>query len=244
MSRSLKPEYGKVAISNDYNIDRLDRNEYVKLWQDECIPGVLYALHKYSGSKHKLTMNEISRIVGWRRGSIKNSLYSLRNINILKYAIKSIKLDIQTSDKCKQLFWLDCEPFSKISFSELVYIMDASHNFKDKNEPNFCEQCILEILDEEYPHQFKFTGAQLERNKIECYDKNRYPDFTHNDYKLVLEHFGSPWHSMENEEEFVKEQYKKVGVICHIIWDYEPKDRNKIKNKLKEFVDNAISHIQ
>ncbi|MFW9877023.1 MAG: hypothetical protein ACFFG0_28360 [Candidatus Thorarchaeota archaeon] len=242
----LKLESGRRLIPERY-YKGSSLEEYTKIWDDSCIPGTLFALHNFSSKKYPLTDNMVSEIIGFKRGSVKNARLSLLKNEALKDAINTFKLNsnVCKTDRSKLIYYLNCEVYKKMNFDFFKRLVLSAPNIKNSNEPNFCEESILEICNELYPESFIFTGAQLEKNKIiNIYGKAMYPDISSIKFPIVLEHFGSPYHCGGKKEELERiERYKELNMLCKVIWDYTPRNRNKIKNEIEEFVENAIQNI-
>lgn len=61
------------------------------------------------------------------------------------------------------------------------------------------------------------------------------PDFVNvNGQKKIIELFGDYWHEPEEEQERI-DLFAKYGYQTLVIWDYELKDVNKLKEKILEF---------
>lgn len=74
-----------------------------------------------------------------------------------------------------------------------------------------------------------------------CWIVRKNPDFILKEEKKIIEFFGSYWH--KNEDVLNKiEHYAKYGWECMIIWDYELKDLNTLKNKIFNFIQNGFTN--
>jgi hypothetical protein len=105
-------------------------------------------------------------------------------------------------------------------------------------KPNKPETSINNILNELYPNQWKYTGD----GSVIIGGLN--PDFTNiNGKKEVIELFGDWWHSDKKIQNRWKsseigriEVFKKYGFSCLVIWERELKDKQKVVDKIKQWV--------
>lgn len=233
-----RTEYGKTTIDKRY-LDGKTIDEYVEIFDNSCIFGVVYILHKHSNMNkefQKITMNQIGKEIGWKRRSVMRAFKSLEN-SILRTSIKKIKLNIKTTDGSSSLYYLDNHAFSELTYNELKCLVNLSYYTRDPKIPWYPELCILQLCQEMYPHgEFVYNGNRCSENRR----GNIYPDIISEKYKIVIEHYGSRYHEIEQEEERV-ELLKQLGYRSKIIWDYEDKNKNKIKKELKEFIDKCLT---
>ena len=223
-----------MRILNKYNPDKLSREEYSDLWEDNCILGTVYALYIKDGW---LSMKDVAKIIGWGRYSVKNAFTFLRRRSFIRYSIKELKLvKPRYGDGAKVLFTLS-DGIKKLPFEEIKEMLIATHfrNRRVDGGPNKPESLLLEICDELYSTDFYYSGRTIIQNRVGTI----YPDIRHKNYNIVIEHFGSRFHSKEEERRRVK-LLESLGYKCLIIWDAKRKNKNKIKKEIKEFVDNAI----
>lgn len=101
--------------------------------------------------------------------------------------------------------------------------------------PNKPETIILNILDDLYPNEWKYTGD----GQIIIGGLN--PDFINvNGQKLIIECFGDYWHTQKLKPYRVNEGRVKVyasyGYKTLIIWERETKDLDALKHKISSFV--------
>lgn len=100
------------------------------------------------------------------------------------------------------------------------------------DKPNYKESQLFEILNNIYPHEWKYVGD----GSFILDGKN--PDFINcNGKKLIIELFGERWHKPEEEEQR-KEIFKKFGYNTLIIWVKELRNIENLKNKLNIFNEN------
>jgi len=102
-----------------------------------------------------------------------------------------------------------------------------------KKEINNLEKFIRNIL----PDRFEFTGDYT------FWIGSKNPDFIDKNRKQIVEVFGQYWHSKEitGKEEYIheyerKDYFNKHGYECLVIWDYEIKNIEILKNKIFEFI--------
>jgi hypothetical protein len=103
--------------------------------------------------------------------------------------------------------------------------------------PNNQEIFTDNLIQTSRPTDFIYSGA----GEIIIGGKN--PDwFNVNGKKQVIELFGDWWHGekftgriKEQEEEFYKSHYDKYGYDCLIIWEYELKYPDKVRERIRSF---------
>jgi hypothetical protein len=103
--------------------------------------------------------------------------------------------------------------------------------------PNKPEQTVLDILEANFPLEWKYTGD----GSIIIDGLN--PDFVNvNGKKQIIEVFGDYWHSekkvrkLHQTEKGRKEAFSVYGYDTLIIWERELKDPDKVLAKITEFV--------
>jgi len=85
--------------------------------------------------------------------------------------------------------------------------------------PNTTESMLWEFLSEKYPGLF--IPHWVEPEQI----GRRWPDFrSTNRLKIVIESFGSNWHTFSRTEEEIISEYKKLGWTCIVVWANSPED--------------------
>jgi len=230
---------GERPIPESYLCD-MSESDYRKMYGESCKMGVLYALHKFT-PKRMLLMSEIGEIVGWKRCSVKNNLIGksgLAKSGILRTSIKKFAFPKGVRRRNGSVYYyLNNPSFSELSYDELVKLYLNTSIVR--NCANNCEVEILNICNELFPGQFDLTAVRTLKNRLH----GKYPDLRHNEYPILIEHAGS-WHHRKKYEEKRVGHWNKHGYYCLVIWDYNEKDRNKVKNQIKEFVENAIQNIQ
>ena len=109
-------------------------------------------------------------------------------------------------------------------------------------EGNKCEKKLVRLVAKMYPDMFAYNGNRLFGKKIGIYT----PDILGTYYPIIIEHHGTPFHSTPEKvkKDKIRLKYlKDQGYYVLIIWDYEDKNKNKVKIQIKDFVDNAIQDI-
>lgn len=95
--------------------------------------------------------------------------------------------------------------------------------------PNKPEMAILNILEELFPNQWKYTGD------FSLVIDGKSPDFANvNGQKKLIEMFGDYWHKGEDPEDRAK-IFKPFGYKTLVVWQHELEDINLLKDKMKEF---------
>lgn len=114
--------------------------------------------------------------------------------------------------------------WNRPGFAERILAKLRSHA-----KPNKVEGILFDILDRNFPGQWKYVGD----GKVIIEKKN--PDFINCDgKKLVIELFGDYWH--DATDEVTKPQfYLKYGFRCLIIWQHELRDPEKVLEKVRVF---------
>ena len=92
--------------------------------------------------------------------------------------------------------------------------------------PNKPEKKLNELLQKNFPHEWKFVGD----GKVIIEGKN--PDFINiNGKKQIIEMYGAYWHKPEQVEPRM-EIFAKYGYKTLILWDYELKNEEKLMEKI------------
>lgn len=103
--------------------------------------------------------------------------------------------------------------------------------------PNKPEKKIMELLNENFPNEWKYVGD----GSIWIDHKN--PDFINiNGKKKLIEFFGDYWHRNDNGENRIK-HFKKYGFETIIIREKELGDLQEIKRKIEQFTYNPSVEI-
>lgn len=96
-------------------------------------------------------------------------------------------------------------------------------------KPNRPETIVLNMLNNLYPKEWKYTGDY----SFMINGKN--PDFVNcNGQKKCIELFGDYWHRGQNPKHRIKE-FKSFGFDTLIIWEKELKNITKVSNKIVKF---------
>lgn len=112
---------------------------------------------------------------------------------------------------------------------EYVLMMANARNIK----PNKPETFLINLLNDMYPGQWKYTGDF----SFTINGKN--PDFVNcNGQKKIIEFNGSYWHKNDTPGER-ESMFAKFGYETLIIWDNEMGDIDKLKEKIANFNKNT-----
>ena len=96
--------------------------------------------------------------------------------------------------------------------------------------PNKPETIILNLLNENYPNEWKYTGD------FSFIINGKSPDFTNiNGQKKLIELFGDYWHKGQNPQDRI-DIFKPFGYDTLVIWECELKDIDKVKDRINDFV--------
>lgn len=169
-------------------------------------------------------------------------------LKVLKEASKKYWQDPIHNEECSRRFkkmWLDPAKRKKMiatrkefwqdkdnpEFIQMRKNMMAGMNLR----PNKPETIVLNILDANYPSQWKYTGD----GQIIIGGLN--PDFINvNGQKLIIECFGDYWHTQKLKPYRVNEGrvdvYAEYGYKTLIIWERETKNIDALKHKISSFV--------
>lgn len=99
-----------------------------------------------------------------------------------------------------------------------------------KLKPNKPESFILNLLNELYPGEWKYTGD------FSFMINGKNPDFTNcNGQKKLIEIFGDYWHRNENPEDR-KKIFKEFGYETLVLWETELRDLDFVKFQIQEFM--------
>jgi G:T-mismatch repair DNA endonuclease (very short patch repair protein) len=94
--------------------------------------------------------------------------------------------------------------------------------------PNKPETIILNLLNEHYPNEWKYTGDY----SFMVNGKN--PDFVNKDNNKIIELFGDYWHRNDNPKDRIN-IFKPAGYNTLVIWEKELKDIDNVINKIQKF---------
>lgn len=96
-------------------------------------------------------------------------------------------------------------------------------------KPNKPETFLLNLLNELYPGEWKYTGD------FSFVINGKSPDFVNcNGKKLCIELFGNYWHRNDNPDDRAK-VFEPFGYKILVIWEHELKDIEQLKEKLEGF---------
>ena len=123
----------------------------------------------------------------------------------------------------KKLLWQNLSPEEKNIWMQAVY---AGNNVK----PNKKETILLNLLDELYPGEWKYTG------NFTFWINGRNPDFTNiNSKKKLIELFGDYWHKGENPQ-IKKNIFREFGWDTLVIWEHELENIEWVKDQIHWFM--------
>ena len=113
--------------------------------------------------------------------------------------------------------------------TEQKRISNSIKGNKRKTKPEKEVELLLKLL---FPNKYKFVGDG--KIMIESFN----PDFINKKDKKIIEVFGEYWHTIPKRKrnDYIRfKVYKKHGYKTLVIWDYELKNKLKLKRKLNEF---------
>jgi very-short-patch-repair endonuclease len=181
-----------------------------------------------SGKKKKLSEAHKKKIGEKSKGR----KWSLETRDKMKKARVGWHHKIETKQKQSELLkklWRDPEYIKKQLNSHNIF-------------PNKPETVIIDVLSEQLPNMWKFSGD------FSVWVDGKNPDFVNENEKLIIEMFGDFWHgekhrrhnysdfSTNYEHELQRIQhFEKNGYRCLVIWEHELENIEKVKEKIKLF---------
>jgi very-short-patch-repair endonuclease len=114
---------------------------------------------------------------------------------------------------------------------EFAKMMREAQNGGLQVTPNLCESILKNILEDNFPGYFIFSGG----GGISV--GSRIPDFINQENKQIIEFFGSRFHPASDEKDRT-EEYSKLGYSCLCIWeeDFWIDGVDPIVSKVKTFI--------
>ncbi len=107
------------------------------------------------------------------------------------------------------------------------YIKKIQASFHCK--PNKPETAILNLLNDLYPNEWKYTGD------FSFVINGKSPDFVNcNGKKLIIEMFGDYWHKGESAKDR-EDVFKPFGYETLVIWESELKNIDAVKSRIQSF---------
>ena len=119
----------------------------------------------------------------------------------------------------------------KERYRDPVYIekMIKAWNIK----PNKPETLMLELLNNLYPNQWKYTGD------FSFTINGKSPDFTNcNGQKKIIEIFGDYWHRGQNPQDRI-DAFSPFGYETLVIWEHELKNIHNVMNRIHLFMEGS-----
>jgi len=126
-------------------------------------------------------------------------------------------------------------------------VVKAWHKSLNK-KPNKAEQLLIDILEDNFPDEFKYVGNG------EIVINGYIPDFINiNGKSKIIEFFGSYWHSkleVIERDKLKLETYKNEGFDVLILKNKDLENITSLKNKIENFILNpdveivAVKHIE
>jgi len=137
--------------------------------------------------------------------------------------------------------WEDPKYANKISLSSKSlwknpeFVLKMKKTIKNKR-PNKPETIILELLNQLYPKQWKYTGD------FSFIINGKNPDFTNiNGQKKLIELFGDYYHKDQNPQDRI-DVFKPFGYETLVIWEHELKNISMVKFRINKFVRKSMDH--
>lgn len=182
----------------------------------------IYGEDKSNKIKKKLWGN-----IPWNKGLTKHNCETLRIVGE-KLSIISCSKRPEVKEKIRKTL--------KKLWADPIY---RDKQIKSQNRKiNKGEQILLDLLNKWFPDKFKYVGD----GKLWIGNPPKNPDFIHKEFNKVIEYNGSYWHT-EEESKIREELFKENEFDCLTIWDYEIKDKKKLKDKIETFIFNSNVEI-
>jgi very-short-patch-repair endonuclease len=220
---------GSFPISNMY-LQGKTREEYTRPWQDHPLGALVFALWKFSEKGTMWSYEDFESIIGWKRRTVKSMMEEIKGSK-LKILLRSKMMETPIGRRKK--WWLMKEA-SNLTFLEIMQMVRPAFKNKEHNR-NKCEDKIFKILEKEYPGQWKWTGERCLKNRI----LNFYPDFRNEEEKKIIEHFGSPYHNVDEEINRTR-ALNQAGYDVLVIWDADKLTENEIKRRIRTFLEETL----
>lgn len=222
LGRTLEARYYRRKLMNERYADPIERARIGSI------------MHKYHEDHPDFSARQ-TRLLGEarlnpevRRRQIENAKLSWTPERRAKQAERSRALWQNLEFRAKRIT-TQKEQWRANNFEVLKKMMLA--NCTSPNKP---ETSVLNILNELYPNEWKFTGdGQVIIDGLN-------PDFINtNGKKLIIEVFGDYWHRQNVKPYRVNEGrvdvYAQFGYKTLIIWERETKNKELLKQKIQEF---------
>ena len=98
-------------------------------------------------------------------------------------------------------------------------------------KPNKSEVLMLQLLNDLYPGEWKYTGDFSFTLDGKC------PDFVNcNGKKLIIEYYGDYWHQGHDPQDRI-DVFSPFGYRTLVIWESEMKNLPKVINRIVDFVE-------
>ena len=128
-------------------------------------------------------------------------------------------------DKCRESGKQYWDELTEEERNERIKIWARSQRFR----PNKVETYLLDVLNNLYPNEWKYTGD------FSFVINGRSPDFTNvNGKKKLIELFGDYWHKGDDPKARA-EIFKPFGYDTLVIWEHELKNQKDLESKIKRF---------
>lgn len=104
-----------------------------------------------------------------------------------------------------------------------------------RRHPNHMESYLNQLLHFHFGAQWRYTG-----DGEGC--QGLMPDFSHYNYKAIIELFGDYWHSDAKVRTWKETElgrvmaYNSLGFRCLVIWEHELKDEQAVIAKIGQFM--------
>lgn len=146
---------------------------------------------------------------------------------IAKNNVLNAERSRKISNKTKEQ-WNNLESREKL----LAGVIKGMSNLASSKMPNYMESRLLCLLNSLYQEDFKYVG------NFSRWISNKNPDFISESKKKIIELYGYTWHKDDTEEKTNERiaLFKKEGYDTLIIWSYEMKDVDKLKNNIEDFI--------
>jgi hypothetical protein len=223
-NRGLTKETDERVLKISKNIGK---NKRGKTYQE------LYGKRKSEDIRNK---QKNSLLKWYQNPKNKSKHQELLNLDFVRKKNSDSHIKYYSNPENKEKFLNEHKFFSKMMINKWKDPAYVKNQKIGRNlRPNKPETLILNILNEMFPNEWKYTGD------FSFMVNGKNPDFTNvNGQKKLIEFFGDYYHNGENPEDR-KSIFKEFGWETLVIWENELRDLNHVKIKLYEFHKKEIN---
>ena len=210
LGHNLRTEESKLFFS------KLTSN---REWSNSSLLKLSESLKKHvQTEEHKKRNSESIRAL-WKDPKFRNKI------------IKAQKLGNSSPEVIKKKSQQSKDRWKNLEFVKKMQLGLSLH-------PNKPETLLLNLLNELYPNEWKFTGD------FSFMINGKNPDFVNcNGQKKCIELFGDYYHKGQNPQDR-KDIFKEFGYGTLVIWEHELKNMNRVKFRIHKFHNKGENSCQ